>query len=64
MATGWLCAMLLRLDVGAEDGVHAGQVTLAASFEPFDYIGVETQMYAGFAAGHYDVCGFPEVRAE
>ena len=38
-------AMLLCIDVGAENGIHAGQVALAARFEPVDHIAVKAQMH-------------------
>lgn len=57
-------AAFLRFDVGAEDGVHAGEVALAVGLEPLDHVAVEPQMNGGFAGGQDGAGGFPEIVAE
>lgn len=52
------------IDVGAENGVHAGQVALAARFESLDHIAVQAQVHAGLAAGHDDSRGLPTLGTE
>lgn len=54
----------MRFDVGAEDGVHAGEVALAVGLEPLDHVAVEPQMNGGFAGGQDGAGGFPEIVAE
>jgi hypothetical protein len=59
-----LCGMLLRFDVGSEDGIHARQVSFAARPEPFDHIVVEAQVYGGFSLRHNHPRGAPELRSQ
>ena len=61
---GTLRAALLRIDISAKDGVHAGEVAFAARSEPLDHIAVEAQVNRSLAGRHDDARGFPEIRAE
>jgi len=66
--TDWQLAqprvLLLRFDVGSENGIHAGQVSFAARTEPFDYIAVEAQMNGSLSSRHRYPRGFPELSAQ
>jgi hypothetical protein len=54
----------LRFDVGAEDGVHAGKMALAAGLEPFDHVTVEAEVNGSLAGRDYNPGGFPEIVSE
>jgi len=66
--TDWQLAqprvLLLRFDVGSENGIHAGQVSFAARPEPFDYIVVEAEVNGGLSLRHNYPRGAPELRAQ
>jgi hypothetical protein len=59
-----LGAALLRIDVGAQNGVHPGEMALAASAKPRDDVAVETEMNGSFAGRDDDAGGFPEAFSE
>ena len=56
--------LLLRFDVGSENGIHACQVSFAARTEPFDHVAIEAQVNGGLSSRHRYPRGFPEFRAQ
>jgi hypothetical protein len=56
--------MFLRIDVGAKNCIHVGQVAFPARFEPLDDVAVEAQVDRGLSRRQDDARGFPEIRAE
>lgn len=54
----------LRFDVGAENGIHAGQVSFAARPKPFDHVAVEAQVNGGLSRRHRHPRRAPELRAQ
>jgi hypothetical protein len=61
---GWLCDPFLRFDVGAENGVHAGEMAFAVGLEPLDDVAVEAQVNGSFAGRQGDAGGLPEIFSE
>src|SRR3984957_15349131 len=59
-----LGSLLVRFNIGAQDGIHAGEMALAALLEPFDDIGVEAQMNRCFAARHDNARVLPKIFAQ
>lgn len=57
-------AALLRVDISAEYGVHAGEVPLASVAEPLDDVAIEPQMNGGLAGRQNDTRRLPEILAE
>ena len=45
--------MFLRGHVGPQDGIHAGQMTLALRPEPFQHVAIDAQMGSGHESAFY-----------
>jgi hypothetical protein len=56
--------VFLSLDVGLENGVHAGKVTLSIGLKPLHHVSVEAKMNGSFTSRHDDAGALPEVRTE
>jgi len=52
------------IDKGAEDGIHAGEVALAARLGLLANIRIEAYTHRGLARWHDDAGGLPELRAK
>ena len=59
-----LWSVPVGVNVGAQDGVHAGQMPFPVRFEPLDDIAVEPQMHGSLAARHDDTRLFPKRLAQ
>jgi hypothetical protein len=54
----------LRVDIGAQHGVHSREMAFARGLEPVDDVGVEPQMHRGLSGRHNDARVLPEILAE
>jgi hypothetical protein len=52
----------VRIDVGPQHGIHAGQMPVALLLEPLENIAIDAQMHRRFAWRHHDACALPEFR--
>lgn len=55
---------LVRVNVGAQNGVHARKMAFALFLEPIEYVAVNAKMHGCFAARHDDAGAFPEIFAD
>lgn len=56
--------MFLSLNIGPENRVHTGKVSLSIGLEPLHNVTVEAKMDGSFAPWHDDAGTHPEVRPE
>ncbi len=56
--------MFLRVDVGAQNRVHAREMACSLSLEPLEHIAVNAQMHGGLAARHDHPGALPEIFAD
>ena len=62
--SGFSRGLFLRLDLSAQNRIHARQMSFSVRFEPFDDIAVEAQMHRSLASRHDDPSLPPEFIAE
>lgn len=54
----------VRVNIGAQNRVHAREMACALSLEPPEHVAVNAQMHGGLAARHDDPGAFPEIFAD
>jgi len=54
----------MRVNVGAQNGIHACKVSVALSLEPVEYVAVNAKVHGRFAARHDDPGAFPKIIAD
>lgn len=59
-----LARVSMRVDIGAQDGVHSREMPSAARLEPIDNVAVETRMHGGLPARHDDAGLSPKIRSK
>jgi hypothetical protein len=52
--------VFVGVNVGAQNSVHAREMTVALSFEPVEYVAIDAKMHGCFAARHNDPGAFPK----